>query len=62
MKPELLDLFNRSVLYRGEILTQCIILEKDIEMYIVEHFVTDPKKIFDLMELVLDRTTFDNKI
>ncbi|WP_374949454.1 hypothetical protein [Mucilaginibacter sp.] len=62
MTEELAKLINRSILYRGEILHECIILEKDIDLSVVMHFTQSPSHFNDMHELIMDRMTFDQKI
>lgn len=56
------DIIDKSVLYRGEILHSCTILEKDIEEVIGKYFTINEDRAIDFLLMVLDRLTFDSKI
>ncbi len=53
---------NLGYKYRGEILSTCCVLEKDIEDFIMSYFVEDYDKWYIMRETLLDRFHFDGKI
>ena len=61
MSDDLNRLVELSIYYRGSIISDCIILEQEIENYIISYFVSDFNKYFDMHEVILNKMTFDAK-
>lgn len=58
----LMGILKRSVHYRGIILHDFSLLEKVLDDFLVTFFVQDKRRYGDFIVIVLDRTSFDNKI
>ncbi len=56
------ELIALGIKYRGTIIDECAALEKWIESYIAMYFTWNGERAFEMLELVLDRLTFDSKI
>ena len=61
-KQKLDALIELSIKYRGEILHHSIQIEKDVDTYLANYFIHDVEKQIELLELILDRLTFDAKL
>jgi K+ transporter len=55
-------LIDLSIHYRGSILDRCITLENEIDGFIAFYFAENVEKYNALLEIVIDRMTFDAKI
>jgi hypothetical protein len=56
------ELIALGIEYRGTVLDACVYLEKWIDTYIVYYFTWDGDIAMEMLELVLDRVSFDSKI
>lgn len=53
---------NTAIKWRGNIIARCSVLEKDIETFIADYFVSDGQKNYVFYTVLLDRFHFDGKI
>ncbi|MFD1257331.1 hypothetical protein ACFQ3S_11035 [Mucilaginibacter terrae] len=56
------NLQDKSIIYRGQIITHCITLEKAIEEYICNSITKDEVSKYKIYVYLLDRMHFDGKI
>ncbi|MCO5945343.1 hypothetical protein [Mucilaginibacter flavidus] len=61
-KQKLEALIQLSIKYRGEILHDSIQIEKEVDTFLANYFINDVEKQIELLELILDRLTFDAKL
>jgi hypothetical protein len=61
MKSKLDQLAEQSMMMRGEILNDIIILEKTIDYFIVKHISESKKQQIEILELLLERISFHEK-
>jgi hypothetical protein len=62
LSPDLEKLLDRSIYYRGVILHNAIILEKQIESHIMVFFCNDIQRQLDLLKIVISNMSLDAKI
>ncbi len=53
---------NLSIKWRGTVIAYCSVLEKEIETFIADYFVSDSQKNYVFWTVMLDRFHFDGKI